>query len=127
MSNHWNPTPNNRRNHGGNEIGYVPHSRNYTNKGNTIKFYTRVIKKNGKWGPDPAFKTANFVRPANGKNFLKVANLRGLKNFIKVANLYGGHVPIKTEHKWSKVHIERRRRNRGVPYNEGVGLRPNIS
>lgn len=125
MTNNWKPSNNNLRNNG--KAGYVPLSRNYSNTGNIIKFYTRVIKKDGVWQPDKNSNRNYFVRPANGKNFLKVPNLRGLTTFIKVTNLYGGHWPLKTTHKWSNVGNERKRPNRGLPYNFGVGLRPNIN
>jgi hypothetical protein len=121
MSNHWVPREVNKRNHGNRQIGYVPVGGNYTQKNNIVKFYTRVVLKNGKWIADPASKFGNYVRPANGKNFLKVASLRSLNNFIRVANLYGGHVPIKTTHKWSNVNKERNTKNRGVPRNMWVG------
>lgn len=105
MSNHWRPRENNTRNHGGQKIGYVP----VGTANNTIKFYTRVVFKNGKWVPDPTAKFGNYVKPRAGGNF------------IRVANLYGGHVPIKTVHRWRNVNNERRRRNQGPPYDPGLG------
>ena len=121
MSNHWTPRANNRRNHGGQQVGYVPISGNYNQKNNIIKFYTRVVFENGKWKPDPRAKHGNYVRPANGKNFLKVPNLRGRTNFITVANLYKGQYPLKTVHKWTEVNNERRKPNKGVQYDPGLG------
>jgi len=109
MSNSWKPRNNNTRNHGGQLVGYVPVGGNYSQKNNTIKFYTRVILKNGKWMPDPTAKFGNWAKPRNGANF------------VRVANLYGGHMPIKTVHRWSNVNNERRRRNKGVQYDPGLG------
>jgi hypothetical protein len=106
MSNHWKPRENNTRNHGGQKIGYVPVG---ATNANSIKFYTRVVLKNGKWVADPTAKFGNYVKPRNGRNF------------IRMANLYGGYVPIKTVHKWSNVNNERRRRNQGPPYDPGLG------
>jgi len=105
MSNHWKPRENNTRNHGNKKIGYVPVGAVNANN-NTIKFYTRVVLKNGKWVADPTAKFGNYVKPRAGGNFMPVANL------------YGGHVPIKTVHKWSEVS---RKLNKGVPYDPGLG------
>jgi hypothetical protein len=115
MSNHWKPRENNTRNHAGQKVGYVPVGTANANN-NIIKFYTRVVLKNGKWVADPTAKFGNYVKPRNGRNF------------IRVANLYGGHAPIKTTHRWSEVNKERRRRNNGAQYDPGVGYnQPNLN
>ena len=106
MSNSWKPRENNTRNHSGQRVGYVPAGGAST--GN-IKFYTRVILKNGKWMPEPGGVFGNWAKTRSGTNF------------IRVANLYGGHVPIKTVHRWANVNNERRRRNKGVQYDPGLG------
>jgi len=108
MSNSWNPRNNNTRNHGGQRVGYVPVGTAGANN-NIIKFYTRVVLKNGKWIPDPTAKFGNWAKARNGTNF------------VRVANLYGGYVPIKTVHRWSNVNNERRRRNKGAQYDPGLG------
>lgn len=108
MSNAWKPRNNNMRNHGNKKIGYVQVGAANANN-NVIKFYTRVVFKNGKWAADPNAKFGNYVKPRNGRNF------------ITVANLYGGHVPIKTVHRWKNVANERKTRNKGVPYDPGLG------
>jgi hypothetical protein len=108
MSNPWRPRNNNIRNHGNKKIGYVPVGTVNANN-NVIKFYTQVVFKNGKWVADTNAKFGNYVKPRNGRNF------------IKVANLYGGYVPIKTTHRWSEVNKERRKPNKRPPYDPGLG------
>ena len=108
MSDPWTPRNNNVRNHGNKKIGYVPIGAVNANN-NVIKFYTRVVFKNGRWMADPSAKFGNYVKPRAGGNF------------IKVASLYGGRVPIKTVHRWKNVNNERRRRDPGVQYDPGLG------
>jgi hypothetical protein len=112
MSDPWKPTNNNMRNNG--KVGYVPVRRQNNRGPNFIRTYTRVIKNaNGMWKADTAYKFGNFYKTKNGKNF----------NNLK--KLYGGFMPLQTNLRWSTLPRNATRRV-PYPYNEGVGLRPNI-
>ena len=112
MSEPWKPANNNLRNNG--KVGYVPVRRQNNRGPNFIRTYTRVIKNaNGKWKVDPDHKMGNFYKTKNGKNFNKLTKLYGF-------------MPIQTNLKWSTL-IRNATRRVPYPYNEGVGLRPNLN